>query len=465
MSRSFLQKGWGMSRIIVLVIISLQILGPIPAMASRRNCVREISRQALLPPARRAWARGLLASALLAVLPAPTRAGIISPVELNKPAPAVLEIGNALGNDRLLDCVMGTDKCDRFELRVVRYIDHFTDPVKDSLLEVTANRKSVSQSFDADVLGGERDVTLTLDSPGGKAQTKILPPDATTDIVHRQFESALANTRIVWDGPDGKPEVDSAGLGSLNFREHAADRFIIKVSSSDQPGTLELIVYDAADDKRYSRAVIRYEANQPRQYTVYFDPRAEKGTISLAAGPKGGADLTAVGAVSLQIEADALADQKDKNNQTRIDFVALAGLECISASDELTSYTAQFGQPAQYAGLFGNAPGMGNYGGLGGMGGPGGWGFGIGFGPGYPGYGPGGNPPIDIPNFPPLPPGVCDLPHTPPWVCPPPHGGGGGNPCIPSGVPEPGTLVMGFIAIVTIGAARVLPLAVKLLRR
>ncbi len=413
---------------VAITLIILNLTGPLQGTI----CAPAVVEHSLVGSTRLALSRFILGSVLLALLPsAPVRGGTMR--DSGEPASqSVIEFEPVASEYLKRDCLLASDltatsvapRCPTTELRITRYIDHFLYQ-PDTLVHADANNPTSFRAFPARVLGGERDVQVKQDAGTGVIESEILKPDLKikdTDIVHRQIEGS-GNTLIVWDGPDGKPEIQTNGLGEIDFRQWNADRFIIRVSATDRPGNLVITVYDSNDKAKISQATIRYDEKEPREFALLFDSLRPT-------GPKGRANLSSVGAVSLTIVPDVIEGQL--NSSTRIDFIALAGPQCVPC---LTNDGPFF--PSGGSGACFPSGSSGSF--------PGGYSsfafstpvvpllplFFPGGGGGWPPYGPPDQPP---PHYPP-----------PPDCGPPPS---------PS-VPEPGTLTLALISVASLGAYRV----------
>ncbi len=414
---------------VATTLIILNLTGPIQANLCRPSVVK----QSFVGSSRLALSRLILGSVLLALLPlSRAQGGTIR--EPGEPNPRSVVEFEPVATDYLTrDCRLGPDVmaasavpgCTTTELRITRYIDHFYYQ-DDTLVRADAAKPSSFRAFPARVLGGERDVQVKRDSPAGVIESEILKPDPETkdtDMVHRQTEGN-GNTLIVWDGPDGKPEIQTNGLEKVDFRQWNADRFVIRVSATDRSGSLIITVYDGNDKAKISQATIRYDDKKPREFSLLFDSLRP-------IGEKGRANLSTVGAVSLTIIPDVVEGQP--NASTRIDFIALAGPQCIPCA-------GNDGPSSPGGGLCTFPPSGGN-------------GFVTGgnyisdfpIPPGpwlplfFPGGGGGPNVPPNLP--PPQYPPICDHPQHPPDCGPPP-------------VPEPGSLTITVMGVISIGGYR-----------
>ncbi len=305
-----------------VILIALNVTGPIVAIP----CSTSFTKKVFTRSTRTALSKAILTSALLLLLPAPTaHAGPIT--SLVKPSPqSVIEIGpqanDWLRNDCLLPLIplseASAERCQKAEVKIVRYLDHFP-PQENTSVRADAAAPNSFRSVAAPVLGGERDVQVVMLSAKGVVESEVLKPKPdSTDIEHRQT-GGNGTTLVVWDGPDGKPEIQTSGLGRDNFRNWNADRFIIKVTATDRPGSLIVTVYDGANKNAISRATIRYDEKAPQEFSLLFDSLRP-------VGKDGRADLTQVGALSLKIIPDVIEGKAASS--TTLDFIALAGPQC-----------------------------------------------------------------------------------------------------------------------------------------
>jgi hypothetical protein len=157
-----------------------------------------------------------------------------------------------------------------------------------------------SQVSGSGILGGERDMWVTLDSG-----SFINMAAGSGALTHMQVLSSLGTGLIVWDGVDDDPRVDYTGLGSADFTNAGAeDRILIPLLINNLSAPVTLTAYTDADN--YSEVTVTLPGGIPpgpqTTLTVLFTDFAQ------AAGASGGADFSDIGAFSLRIDGSAALD-------------------------------------------------------------------------------------------------------------------------------------------------------------
>jgi hypothetical protein len=149
-----------------------------------------------------------------------------------------------------------------------------------------------SQVSGAEILGGERDMEVTLVSNIGVV---MAASGGTLNYAHA-FNSE-ATGLIVWDGPDGAATLDPTGLGGVDFTAGGEDKIVIPLLLSNLAAPITLTAY--TDGANYSTAMLSLPGNVPPQtrLSVFFTD------FSAAAGA--GADFTNIGAFSLYIDGSS----------------------------------------------------------------------------------------------------------------------------------------------------------------
>jgi hypothetical protein len=143
------------------------------------------------------------------------------------------------------------------------------------------------------ILGGERDVELTLVANMGVAMTV-----QNGDLAYGHFGPSLGTALIVWDGGDGSHLLDPTGLGGIDFTEGGAeDKIAIPLLSSDSSAPVTLTAY--TDSANFSTATVSLPGSVPplQSLVVPF-------TDFVNAGGSG-ADFTNIGAFSLYIDGSS----------------------------------------------------------------------------------------------------------------------------------------------------------------
>lgn len=146
-----------------------------------------------------------------------------------------------------------------------------------------------SQVSGAGILGGERDMEMTLLTSIGMA---MAASGGTLNYAH--FFTSEGTGRIVWDGPDAPDTLSPTGLGGVDFTAGGEDKIAIPLLFSNLSAPMILTAY--TDGANYSTATVSLPGNVPPQarLSVLFT------AFSTAAGS--GADFTNIGAFSLYID-------------------------------------------------------------------------------------------------------------------------------------------------------------------
>ncbi len=103
-----------------------------------------------------------------------------------------------------------------------------------------------------DAIGGERDLVVEKTTGGNTDRIRTRAnPDGNTLLRHSQESGVQGRTVVIWDGPDGLPElgdIDFTGLGGVDLLDGGnSDAFEIGVEFSDIDGPIHFTVYDADD--------------------------------------------------------------------------------------------------------------------------------------------------------------------------------------------------------------------------
>jgi hypothetical protein len=171
-------------------------------------------------------------------------------------------------------------------------IDDFS--TDQTLVVITPDVSANSQIPGSGILGGERDVEVTL-----VASIGITMAVSGGNFAYGQLGASLGTTRIVWDGMDGDSLLNPTGLGGIDFTEAGAEDQIaipLLVSNSSSQVTLEAYT-DAAN---FSRATVSLPGSVPPQQSL-----SVRFVDFTDAGVSGGADFTNIGAFSLYIDGSS----------------------------------------------------------------------------------------------------------------------------------------------------------------
>ncbi len=150
-----------------------------------------------------------------------------------------------------------------------------------------------SQVLGSGILGGERDMELTL-----AASVGISMAASGADLTYGQIANSQGSGRIVWDGADGDPAVDYTGLGSADFTDGGVeDRLAIPLVIGNFSAPIVLTAY--TDATNFSTATVLLPGRVPplQSLIVLFTDFAVAGGT--------GADFTDIGAFSLYIDGSS----------------------------------------------------------------------------------------------------------------------------------------------------------------
>ncbi|OGL39352.1 MAG: hypothetical protein A2042_04910, partial [Candidatus Schekmanbacteria bacterium GWA2_38_11] len=174
-------------------------------------------------------------------------------------------------------------------------IDSFTKPQTLFRVSPGTSPSSVS-SISGDILGNERDITITsLDSGSMIGTTAYL--DGLNIYSHSQGAAVRGTSTIQWDGSDNSPALNPTGLGGIDLTEGGATKIILKVRFKDLSLSFPLTVSVYTDASNWSKYILNVSgsiAPQGVEFILLFaDFIPQAGT---------GADFTNVGAISLTID-------------------------------------------------------------------------------------------------------------------------------------------------------------------
>jgi hypothetical protein len=179
-------------------------------------------------------------------------------------------------------------------------IDDFSTDLT-AILVLGAPDSTSSQVSGAGILGGERDMVVTLIS-----DPFIVMAASGNTLNYLQAGNSEGTGLIVWDGANDDPilhptdldptGLDATGLGGVDFTDGGTeDKIAIPLLSSNLPAPMVLTAYTNGTD--YSRATVLLPGGAPPQQ------RAIVLFTSFVADPGGaGADFTNIGAFSIFID-------------------------------------------------------------------------------------------------------------------------------------------------------------------
>lgn len=204
--------------------------------------------------------------------------------------------------------------------------DFSTDQALTFAIGAGSTASSAGSTAGADILGGERDMQV------GVVAGAVSSGEVTGGAWNFSVAAATSGEGyLVYDGPDGLPDVadlDATGLGGVDLTVASSqDALLVRVVSSDQPGTLIVTVYtDAANFSTFTQAIPVTAVST--DFVLPFS------SFSAASGT--GADFTNVGAVSVFATGFEI--------DLRIDRIATTGLLTADMTDALLVDTDSDGQ-------------------------------------------------------------------------------------------------------------------------
>jgi len=146
----------------------------------------------------------------------------------------------------------------------------------------------------AGVLGGERDISVTVTS-GGYIGFDVNLSNLGS-INYNADGGTTGKALIVYDGADASPAINYTGLGGVSLTVDGADRFNVGLTS-DLGATVVITVY--TDATHFSTATVA--ENVAGLSEVLFSSFAQ------GAGAAGPADFVSVGAITILIDAPIAA--------------------------------------------------------------------------------------------------------------------------------------------------------------
>ncbi|MFQ5415728.1 MAG: PEP-CTERM sorting domain-containing protein [Myxococcota bacterium] len=154
-----------------------------------------------------------------------------------------------------------------------------------------------NQASGSGIVGGERDVTITLTS--GVGVTGIA---SGGNYAYGHVAGSEGTISMVWDGIDGSSALNSTGLGGADFTDGGVSNGIaLSVLFDDFPAPMTLTVY--TDAGNVSQASVVLPGNIPPDPQMQFEVLFTD--FSAIAGI--GADFANVGAFVLDIDGSATA--------------------------------------------------------------------------------------------------------------------------------------------------------------
>lgn len=212
-------------------------------------------------------------------------------------------------------------------------IDEFSD-AQSIIISTTLNTPTGSTLAAASVLGGERDLSVTL-LDGTNALAEVAAGTFNLSV----GSNSTGTASIVYDGADGDSEaIDFNGLAGLDMTNGGTeDRYKISVISADHPGSFVIEVYTDADNS--SSATMAFDASMdPKDFNIFFSD------FTTATGS--GADFKNVGAIVITANGDPEIDLRIDRICTegppptcKLTSVVGSSPECIEFTDYSVTVT------------------------------------------------------------------------------------------------------------------------------
>ena len=154
------------------------------------------------------------------------------------------------------------------------------------------------------ILGGERDVqfVITDDAPPVSGNTVNvyaggLPGSFSVEV--NRGTGAEGWARFVWDGGDASTDLDTTGLGGVDFSFHDGMAFQVSKDS----GLTDWIFTFYSDATHYSRYALGLTTN-----SLELAPASLTFSVPTSIGPSGGANFASIGAVAIDNTNSAAID-------------------------------------------------------------------------------------------------------------------------------------------------------------
>lgn len=159
------------------------------------------------------------------------------------------------------------------------------------LLSAVVLGANVDQKVGGGILGGERDLIVTL--LAGASTTLDIGNDRSD---YTQALGAFATGAMIWDGVDDSSAVNPIGLGGLDFTESGAhDGFWLRIQNTNRDPDVTFTVWSSAND--ISAITVKLKPGRNDIAIPFVD-------FALVGGL--GADFTSVGALSMSVDGGVL---------------------------------------------------------------------------------------------------------------------------------------------------------------
>ena len=156
-----------------------------------------------------------------------------------------------------------------------------------------AGTSASSSASGAGILGGERDVRVSLDS-GVIAGNNISTTVSSGFFSYSQDATITGRSEIQWDGADSSSTLNPTGLGGIDLTDGGVlSQFLLTVLFDDLPASGQILVYSDAGNA----SLLDFNLGGLIFSTTSFEFNFSSFTPSLGAG----ADFTNVGAIVLSI--------------------------------------------------------------------------------------------------------------------------------------------------------------------
>ncbi|MCH5372887.1 MAG: DUF11 domain-containing protein, partial [Planctomycetes bacterium] len=193
------------------------------------------------------------------------------------------------------------------EGRIVIVIDDF-DTTQQAVSDSTDDGVPVTSSVPApEAIGGERDLYVNKTSVNGAVNLSVDDPLLPNLLIFDSSATGDGERRVTWDGPDGDATVvTDTGLGNVDLTSNGESLGLQLQIGADLPGGNAVVrIYssdgDSATANRYSTATLPIP--QTGGTVPFFAEFLPFSQFTPAAG--GGADLSDVGAIELEITGSA----------------------------------------------------------------------------------------------------------------------------------------------------------------
>ncbi|MCB1866489.1 MAG: PEP-CTERM sorting domain-containing protein [Chromatiales bacterium] len=157
-------------------------------------------------------------------------------------------------------------------------------------------------------IGVERDISVTKTFGALGELVRVRTNPTGFDLLSQGIDTARGTVRIDWDGPDASSAINYNGLGGKDFTGGVANSYFeIIVADSDHAGPITITFYEnGGGGTKFASTVFNIPIVAPDSYQSFTRLLAD---FSFAGGATFNSVFTNVGAISMFIDASAVAQQ------------------------------------------------------------------------------------------------------------------------------------------------------------